>query len=74
MVTQEQVADELGKPQSFVAKVERYKRQLDVIEFMRTFSILYVEPELLTTLIKPLGFDVAIFNQSGQNYMYCMHT
>lgn len=34
-VTQQQVADALGKPQSFVAKVEGFERRLDVIEFLR---------------------------------------
>lgn len=33
-MTQQQVADALGKPQSFVAKVEGYERRLDVIEFI----------------------------------------
>lgn len=40
-MTQQQVADALGKPQSFVAKVEGYERRLDVIElieFCRTFN------------------------------------
>ena len=32
--TQEQVALALGKPQSYVAKVEGYERRLDVIEFI----------------------------------------
>lgn len=34
-VTQQQVADALGKPQSFVAKVEGFERRLDVIEFLK---------------------------------------
>lgn len=34
-VTQQQVADALGKPQSFVAKIEGFERRLDVIEFLR---------------------------------------
>ena len=34
-VTQQQVADTLGKPQSFVAKVEGFERRLDVIEFLK---------------------------------------
>lgn len=31
---QQQVADALGKPQSYVAKVESLERRLDVIEFL----------------------------------------
>lgn len=34
-VTQQQVADALGKPQSFVAKVEGFERRLDLIEFLK---------------------------------------
>lgn len=33
-ITQQQVADALGKPQSYVAKVEGFERRLDVIEFI----------------------------------------
>ena len=32
-VTQVELAERLGKPQSFVSKVERGERRLDVIEF-----------------------------------------
>jgi transcriptional regulator with XRE-family HTH domain len=47
-MTQQQVADALGKPQSFVAKVEGYERRLDVIEFWRIASLLEANPiELL---------------------------
>ena len=33
-LTQQQVADKLGKPQSFVAKYEKGERRLDLIEFI----------------------------------------
>jgi transcriptional regulator with XRE-family HTH domain len=33
-IVQQEFADRLGKPQSFVAKVERGERRLDVIEFI----------------------------------------
>lgn len=33
-LTQQAVADRLGKPQSYVAKVEGFERRLDVIEFL----------------------------------------
>ena len=47
-MTQQQVADALGKPQSFVAKVEGYERRLDVIEFWRIALLLEANPiELL---------------------------
>jgi transcriptional regulator with XRE-family HTH domain len=34
-LTQQQVADRLGRPQSFVAKVESCERRLDVVEFLQ---------------------------------------
>ena len=47
-MTQQQVADALGKPQSFVAKVEGFERRLDVIEFWRIALLLEANPiELL---------------------------
>ena len=33
-MTQQQLADELGKPQSYVAKVEGCERKLDILELM----------------------------------------
>jgi transcriptional regulator with XRE-family HTH domain len=33
-LTQTQVASQLGKPQSYVAKVENFERTLDVVEFV----------------------------------------
>jgi transcriptional regulator with XRE-family HTH domain len=33
-IVQQELADTLGKPQSFVAKVERGERRIDVIEFI----------------------------------------
>lgn len=34
-LSQQQVADTLGVPQSFVSKVESGERRLDVVEFLR---------------------------------------
>lgn len=33
-ITQTQLAEALGKPQSFIAKVENGERRLDVVEFV----------------------------------------
>jgi len=38
--TQQALADELGKPQSFVAKYENGERRLDVVEFIEIAEIL----------------------------------
>ncbi len=33
-LTQQQVADGLSKPQSYIAKIEKFERKLDVLEFV----------------------------------------
>ena len=43
-MTQAQVADRLGKPQSFVAKYEGGERRLDIIEFVDICHVLGVAP------------------------------
>ncbi len=43
-LTQLQVAQALGRPQSFVAKYEGGERRLDVIEFLELAEILEVDP------------------------------
>ncbi|MEP1537284.1 MAG: helix-turn-helix transcriptional regulator [Paracoccaceae bacterium] len=39
-LTQQQVADALGRPQSFVTKVEGYERRLDVIEYIEICKVM----------------------------------
>lgn len=39
-MTQQEVADSLNKPQSFVAKYECGERRLDVIEFIKVSKII----------------------------------
>lgn len=43
-LTQQQVADLLGKPQSFVAKYENGERRLDVVEFLHVAEALGADP------------------------------
>nr|WP_306120489.1 MULTISPECIES: helix-turn-helix transcriptional regulator [unclassified Roseitalea] len=43
-MTQAQVADRLGKPQSFVAKYEGGERRLDVVEFVDICKVLGIAP------------------------------
>lgn len=43
-VTQVELAERLGKPQSFVSKVERGERRLDVIEFCQVAEALGRDP------------------------------
>lgn len=52
-LTQQQVADRLGKPQSWVAKVEGGERRLDVIEFIHLARAMDADPlEVLGVLAR----------------------
>ncbi|PLX37589.1 MAG: XRE family transcriptional regulator [Hyphomicrobiales bacterium] len=42
-LTQQEVADRLGKPQSYVAKVEGNERRIDVVEFIALAKALGVD-------------------------------
>jgi transcriptional regulator with XRE-family HTH domain len=43
-LSQQHVADRLGRPQSFVAKYEGGERRLDVLEFISVAEALGVDP------------------------------
>ena len=43
-LTQQQLADKLGKPQSFIAKYEGGERRIDVIEFLAIARALDADP------------------------------
>ncbi|AZO34144.1 MAG: helix-turn-helix domain-containing protein [Mesorhizobium sp.] len=50
-MTQAQVAEKLGRPQSFVAKYEGGERRLDIIEFLDVTVVLEADPcEILLSL------------------------
>ena len=42
-ITQAQLAEALGKPQSFIAKVESGERRLDVVEFVHLARLVEVD-------------------------------
>ncbi|QNN68768.1 helix-turn-helix domain-containing protein [Thermomonas carbonis] len=46
-LTQQQVADKLGRPQSFISKIENGDRRLDVIEFLEICRLLDTDPHAL---------------------------
>lgn len=55
-MTQQQVADRLGKPQSYVAKVERAERRIDVVEFIALSQAIGVDPVVMfKSLLDELG-------------------
>ena len=52
-LTQQEVADRLGVPQSFVAKYEGGERRLDLIEFLAVARALESDPvDLLARLVE----------------------
>lgn len=55
-LTQLEVAQRLGKPQSFVSKYERGERRLDVVEVVEIAAALAADPcELLAELARVVG-------------------
>ncbi|MBJ6387936.1 helix-turn-helix transcriptional regulator [Enterobacter cloacae] len=44
-MTQAQLAEALGKPQSFIAKVENGERRLDVVEFVHLAYLVGLDTE-----------------------------
>jgi len=52
-LTQVEVAERLGRPQSFVAKYEGGERRLDVVEFVAVVRALGLDPkELIDRLMR----------------------
>lgn len=50
-VTQQQLAERLGKPQSYVAKVEGGERRIDVIEFIAFVRAIGGDPAAVFTSV-----------------------
>ncbi len=51
-ITQAQLAESLGKPQSFIAKVESGERRLDVVEFVYLARMIGVNTNEVLNSIK----------------------
>ncbi|MBM0742567.1 helix-turn-helix transcriptional regulator [Phormidium sp. CLA17] len=51
-LTQTEVAQHLGKPQSYVSKYESGERRLDVVEFLEVCDALSIAPQLIIQEIK----------------------
>lgn len=52
-LTQKELADRLGKPQSFVSKYERGERRLDIAEFLVVVSAMGADPH---KIIEAIGY------------------
>jgi transcriptional regulator with XRE-family HTH domain len=50
-LTQQDVADRLGRPQSFVAKYEGGERRLDVVEFLQVAAALGADPARMVRVL-----------------------
>lgn len=46
-MTQEQVGEQLGRPQSFVAKYEKGERRIDLVEFLEITDFLGADPHAI---------------------------
>lgn len=51
-LTQAQLAQRLGKPQSYVAKIEVFERKLDILEFVVLCKILDVKASEILKMIE----------------------
>ena len=59
-LTQHQLAQRLGSPQSFVAKYEGGERRLDLVEFIAIARAVEADPlEVFARLLDPHGVEVA---------------
>ncbi len=51
-LTQKYVADRLGKPQSYIAKIEGGERRLDVVEYLELCETIGVSPAAIIAALK----------------------
>ena len=55
LITQVDLAERLGKPQSYVSKYESGERRLDVIEFIEVCEALQIDPNTVINQIRNWG-------------------
>ena len=51
-LTQDELAERLNKPQSFVSKYERGERRLDIVEFMNVALAIGIKPSTILAEIE----------------------
>ncbi|UXY09684.1 helix-turn-helix domain-containing protein [Kosakonia sp. ML.JS2a] len=51
-ITQVQLAEALGRPQSFIAKIESGERRLDVVEFVHLARLVGLDPNRIINNIR----------------------
>ena len=56
-VTQEGLAKDLGRPQSYVAKYETGDRRLDVVEFLEVCAVLDLDSEEILHTVRKALFE-----------------
>ncbi|CAI1698689.1 Predicted transcriptional regulator [Serratia quinivorans] len=57
-ITQAKLAEALGRPQSFIAKVENGERKLDVVEFALIARLLGVDAGAVMEQIGIIGMEI----------------
>lgn len=62
-MSQQEVADRLGRHQTFVSKCERGERRIDLIEFLATADAIGFDPH---TFIKKLDASKNVKRKSGR--------
>ena len=59
-LTQTELAEQLGKPQSYVSKYDRGERRLDVIEFLTLADLLHFDPHACITRLSATSLKRAV--------------
>lgn len=70
-LTQEDVATDLGRAQSFVSKYEQGERRLDIVDFIRLCEVLSTNP---STLIRELRKELKGRGQYWKSPRFSRHT
>jgi transcriptional regulator with XRE-family HTH domain len=60
-ISQRELARRLGKPASFVNKIEQLERRLDILEFIAIANALEIDPlEMMSTVVAALPSQIQI--------------